>query len=466
MKKYGLFIVGLLALLCLCACKAAPPESAITSTGRLTTQPQQHTLFGTVQDAGMNTLTLAAEDAKLYVFYTEPAKIIQTAAPYEIGAQVTVTYLGELDKNIEVQAQLAVLCIEVAAPPAQLAAAAVTQEAGTVPPDPLAQLLSSMTLEEKVGQMFIARCPAENASILASQYHLGGYILFARDFQNQTPETLRAAIQSYQDASTVNLLIGVDEEGGAVNRMSLQPTFRSAAFPSAQALYAQGGFEAIRADAAEKAALLKSVGINVNFAPVCDVSTDPANYIYGRSFGRSPQETAAYVQTVVTEMNAGGMGSVLKHFPGYGPNQDTHTDVAHDPRALEQFRTNDFLPFQAGIAAGAPCVLVSHNIMLAADSGAPASLSPAVHNLLREELGFSGVIITDDLAMGAIQKYTTDANAAVMAVLAGNDMLTCTNFSQQIPSVIAAVQSGQIPVERINDSVLRILKWKQQLGLI
>lgn len=118
--------------------------------------------------------------------------------------------------------------------------------------------------------------------------------------------------------------------------------------------------------------------------------------MYPRAFGGSPQDTAQYVRTVVDVMEQNGIGSVLKHFPGYGSNVDTHTGIAIDERSLESFRQNDFLPFESGIEAGAPVILVSHNIINAVDSSRPASLSPAVHDILREELGFSGLIITDD----------------------------------------------------------------------
>src|SRR5699024_9003338 len=141
-------------------------------------------------------------------------------------------------------------------------------------------------LEEKVVQMFIARCPDTGAAEKAAEYHLGGYILFARDFENRTPEQAAQAIGSYQAAVDIPLFIGVDEEGGTVNRISRYPAYRDEPFPSPQELYAAGGLEAVRADTAEKCQLLKSLGVNVNFVPVCDVSTDPEDFIYPRSFGR------------------------------------------------------------------------------------------------------------------------------------------------------------------------------------
>lgn len=337
-------------------------------------------------------------------------------------------------------------------------------------PDPIAaraqELLDGMTLEEKVGQMFIARCPETDAAQLAADYHLGGYILFGRDFKDKTAEQVTTDIQSCQDAAEIPLLIAVDEEGGTVNRVSSNPNLRSSPFRSPQSLYSEGGLELVRSDAQEKCRLLESLGININFAPVCDVSQDPADFIYDRTLGRDAQETSQYVAAVVETMAEEGMGSVLKHFPGYGNNADTHTGVAYDDRPYDTFLTSDFLPFQAGIAAGADMVLVSHNIVSAMDEASPASLSPEVHRVLREDLGFTGVIVTDDLVMDGVRDFAGDDEAAVLAVQAGNDLLCCTDFQTQVPAVLAAVESGEITGEQIDAAVLRVLTMKLRLGIL
>ena len=326
-------------------------------------------------------------------------------------------------------------------------------------------LLAGMSLEEKVGQLFMVRFPKEHAAQTAASYHLGGYILFARDFENKSKEQVISAIQDCQDASQIPMLMGVDEEGGTVTRISRFPQFRQTPFPSPQELYRQGGFDAIRRDTLEKCSLLQELGLNMNFAPVADVSQNADDFMYLRSFGQDADLTAEYVETVTAAMKEVHMGSVLKHFPGYGNNADTHTGIAYDGRTYESFVSSDFLPFQAGIQAGAPVVLVSHNIVSCMDSQYPASLSPEVHKILREELGFSGVIITDDLYMDGVRHFTSDTQAAVQAVLAGNDLLCCTDYEVQIPAVLEAVQNGTISIERMNESVLRILLLKLSLGL-
>ena len=331
--------------------------------------------------------------------------------------------------------------------------------------DKITKMLDNMSVEEKVGQMFMVRVPKENADKRVSEYHLGGYIMFGRDFDNKTKEEVINNIASWQSAADIPMLIGVDEEGGTVNRISTNTEFRSEPFKSSQELYAEGGFDLIYEDTITKANFLKELGINVNFAPVVDVSTNPDDYIYKRSFGKNANLTSEYAEVVVRAMKESNIASVLKHFPGYGNNADTHTGIAIDNRTLETFKENDFLPFEAGIKAGANMVLVSHNIVTNMDSNNPASLSTRVHEILRNDLGFAGVIITDDLYMDAISK-NYDSSVAVLAILAGNDLICTTDFESQIPEVIAAVEDGTISIDRINESVRRILELKLELNLI
>ena len=211
-----------------------------------------------------------------------------------------------------------------------------------------------------------------------------------------------------------------------------------------------------------------ALGINVNLAPVCDVSTDPSDFIFSRTAGADASGTASYVDAVVDTMRADGMGSVLKHFPGYGSNVDTHTGIAVDDRPYEQFLSEDFIPFEAGLSAGSDtaAVLMSHNIVTCMDDQLPASLSPEVHRVLREELAFDGVVMTDDLAMDAVAAYAEDGAVAVMAIEAGNDLVLTTDYRTQIPRVLEAVASGRLTEETIDTACRRVLAWKSALGLL
>ena len=341
------------------------------------------------------------------------------------------------------------------------------------------ELLSSLTLEEQVGQLFFVRCPADQALEDITTYHLGGYVLFTRDYQDDsgawlTKEQFVQTLSDYQSAALADtgipLLIGSDEEGGTVTRASRNPNLFHTLFRSPQKIAAQAGDagDAWAEEAWEKNSALLALGINVNLSPVADVSTSAQDFIYDRTCGLDAQGTADYVTSVVTAMKDCGIGSVLKHFPGYGNNVDTHTGIAVDQRSLDSFRESDFVPFSAGIAAGdgTTAVLVSHNIMTAVDDTLPASLSPAVHDLLRTELSFDGVAMTDDLAMEAVASYAQDGAVAVLALQAGNDLIITTDYRTQIPQVLQAVEDGTLSPEVIETACRRVLTWKQALGLL
>ena len=326
--------------------------------------------------------------------------------------------------------------------------------------------LSTMTPEEKAGQILLARCPAQNAAADIGAFHPGGFVLFEQDFKGKTAAQVEAAIRLYQDASAIPMLMAVDEEGGTIVRISSNAKLRSKPFASPQHVYAQGGFPAVRADTLNKAALLKKLGLNVNLAPVCDVSVNPSDYIYARAFGKPAAQTGEFVATVVHAMRESGLSSTLKHFPGYGNNPNTHTGIAVDNRPYSTFETSDWLPFEAGIGAGAESVLVAHTIVQSIDPNEPASFSPAVHRILRDTLHFTGVVMTDDLSMDAVRDYTHGADPSVQAVLAGNDLLIETNYAQGYASVLAAVRSGVIPAQTIDRAVFRILAWKYARGIL
>lgn len=333
------------------------------------------------------------------------------------------------------------------------------------PADPVERRLAAMSVEEKARQMILLCChdPADAAP--AAELGVGGLCFYAESFSGKDREAVIGMCADLQSRSPLPLLLSVDEEGGSVCRVSTNPGLRSQPFSSPRSLYKAGGWARVESDTEEKARLLLSLGLNVNLAPVCDVPLSSKNYIYPRCFGTDAPQTAEYVTRVVTVMERERLGSVLKHFPGYGGSADTHKGLAYDDRPYDTFPARDFLPFEAGIAAGADAVLVSHNIVRCMDGELPASLSPEVHRILREELGFEGVVLCDDLLMGAIEQFTGGQNAAVQAVLAGNDLISCSDYAASAAAIAAAVREGTLSEARLDESVRRILLWKQALGL-
>lgn len=332
--------------------------------------------------------------------------------------------------------------------------------------DKVANLVAEMSTKEKVGQLFLARVPVENALSDIQEYHLGGYLLFGRDVEGKTYDEVQSTIAQYQETSEVPMLIAADEEGGTVSRVSRNSQLVATPFQSPQDLYAQGGWDAITKDTTDKAGILKELGIDAGLFPVADVATDPNAFIYDRTIGQDAKGTAEYVTTVVKALKKAQSGSTLKHFPGYGNNQDSHTDIVTDTRSMEELEDNDLVPFQAGIDAGVDSILVSHNIVNAIDDSVPASVSAPVHDLLREDMGFDGVIMTDDMDMAGLADFMSQDEAGLKALQAGNDLILSSTYASQIPYVLQAIEDGEYGEKDLDASVTRVLNWKEKLGLL
>lgn len=320
--------------------------------------------------------------------------------------------------------------------------------------------MKNMSLEEKVGQLFLVRYDSNLASNWIKKYYPGGYIMFAKDFNNQTKESIKKEIDDLQSISKVPLVIAVDEEGGYVTRVSRYPSFRESKFLAPRSYYESGGEKLLEQTEKEKAKLLLSIGVNLNLAPVADVSIDSNDFINIRTFNRNAKETAVLIGKMVNYANEEGISSSLKHFPGYGNNVDTHTGIAIDERSYENFVENDYLPFEEGIKNKVPTVLVSHNIIKCMDSEYPATLSKKVISELREKLNFTGVVITDDLSMSAVNSYVENGSAAVLAVNAGEDLIITSDFVKMYNSVYEAVKNKEIDMKTIDKAVRRNIAWK------
>lgn len=318
-------------------------------------------------------------------------------------------------------------------------------------PDQAEIKLKSMTQTEKIRQMFIVRPQNQAAS------KTGGVILFAQDMND--PKSL---LSSLQNAASTPLLTGTDQEGGTVSRLSENPALtNNRTFPSPQEVFAQKGLKGTADEAAQVAGILHSLGFNWNLAPVADVSQDKNSFIYDRTLGQDAETTAAYVAKVVRAIQGQKVAACLKHFPGYGSAGDTHTGFAEEDQM-------DLKPFEAGIKNGADTVLVAHVVIRSVDPDLPASLSPKIHALLRKKLGFNGVIVTDDLSMGAIRQFAEKRRICpeVLAVKAGNDLIMSENVNSGTAAIKQAIKEKQISKRQIDQSVLRILKLKEKLGLL
>ena len=292
------------------------------------------------------------------------------------------------------------------------------------------EVMKNMTLEEKIGQMFFPRFNLANSSDDIQNRKPGGFVLFGYDF-NFNESYIQNYISEVQNLSYkyIGLPLGlaVDEEGGTVCRVSTYHR-KEGKFPSPMNIYNEKGIQGILDIDKEKRDLLRKFYLNINLAPVADISYNSSDYIYDRTLGRLPEETAGYIGKDVEGYVKDNFTCCAKHFPGYGNNLDTHGSIAIDKRSYDTFLNEDFKSFEAAIANKIPMILVSHNIVECKDKNYPASISKTWHDILRNDLKYSGLILTDDLSMGAIKKYTNNISEAVLAVQAGNDILLTSDY--------------------------------------
>lgn len=340
------------------------------------------------------------------------------------------------------------------------------------------ELLDSMTLEEKVYQLFIVTPraltgfygvdiagPATQEAL--QNYPVGGIIYFSENIYNEGQ--ISDMIRLSQEYARYPLFIGVDEEGGRVSRLSsigvtdtLEP----------MATYgAQGDTARVREIGQTLGTQLGSVGFNIDFAPVADVVTNPNNTEIGdRSFSSDPQVAADMVAAMVEGLQSSGTISCLKHFPGHGSTEaDSHEGLSVTSRTLEELQQTELIPFLAGIDAGAEMVMISHMSAPAiTGDNTPCDLSPViVTDLLREEMGFTGVVVTDSHEMGAITNYYGCGEAAVKAIAAGCDIVLMPyNLDEAVGAVLTAIENGELTEARIDESVLRILTLKYRYGIV
>ncbi|NCC02053.1 MAG: hypothetical protein EOM34_15535 [Clostridia bacterium] len=335
--------------------------------------------------------------------------------------------------------------------------------------------LDSMSTEEKVAQLFfvtpeeltgvdVAVQAGDTTRQSLSDYPVGGIIYFSQNIQSE--EQLTDMIQATQSYSEIPLFIGVDEEGGSlVARIANSGLFDVPVVDDMATIGASGDSSQAYDVGTTIGTYLSALGFNVDFAPDSDVLVNPDNTAIGvRSFGPDASVDAEMVAKVVEGLQEMGVSATLKHFPGHGATTtDSHNGAAIVDRSLDELRSTEFLPFSAGIQAGADFVMVGHlEVPQVVSDGTPASLSATmITDLLRGELGFEQIVITDSLSMEAITDYYTPDEAAVQAIQAGADMLLMpSDFTAAYQGVLDAVNNGTISEERLNESVKRILMVK------
>lgn len=371
-----------------------------------------------------------------------------------------------------------------------------TAEPTAEPASKVETLLSSMSLEEKVGQLFIIRPESlsteltpqqahdtteygvtewtEDMALQLEKYPAGGVAIFGKNISS--PEQLKNFVAAMQQASSLPLFMGVDEEGGSVSRLANSPAFRTEEgyvlpqFKSMAEIGASGDTGAARTVGFTIGCYLLEHGFNLDFAPVADTNTNPDNVVIGdRAFGSDPELVSQMVAAELDGLHSAEVLGCIKHFPGHGDTVgDTHDGYVSIQKTWDELLSAELIPFINNLD-NTDMVMVAHiSLPNVTGDGLPASLSgELISGKLRGELGYDGVVITDSLAMGAIAQEYTSADCAVMALDAGVDILLMPeDYAAAFEGVVQAVEEGRLSMERIDESVARVLELKDQLGLL
>jgi len=342
------------------------------------------------------------------------------------------------------------------------------------------KLMSEMTLSDKVYQMMfvtpesITKVGAvvqagETTKNAIAAYPVGGLVYFAKNFESR--EQTVTMLQNTQSYSKIPLFISVDEEGGRVSRLGSNQAMGVTKQPPMKEIGDTKDAQKAYAIGQTLGEELTALGFNTDFAPIADVLLHANNTEIGdRSFGSNPEEVAVMVENIVKGMEEKGLSATLKHFPGHGSTQtDSHTGYSESQRTLDELRSFEFLPFISGFNAGADMVMISHMTLVnATEEKVPCSVSKEViTDLLKTELGFQGVILTDSFQMKAITDQYTSAQAAVKAIEAGVDMILMPqDLEAAHKGIVDAVNAGTISQERIDESVKKILMLKFEKGML
>ena len=345
------------------------------------------------------------------------------------------------------------------------------------------ELLDQMSLEQKVGQLFVVRVESSAGIMLGTngakgvytrlsdamkeflaEYPPGGYALFADNISN--PQQLEALVEELKDSVPVEPILCIDEEGGQVSRLGSNYSFDVERIGNMAGIGSTGDTRKARDAGRTIGSYLKKYGFTLDLAPVSDVNSNPANVVIGnRSFGSDPYLVSDMVDAFLDGLHEEGVGGCLKHFPGHGDTKgDTHKGTVKVEKTWDELKDCELIPFEQNLDK-ADAVMAAH-IMLpnVTTDGLPASLSKElITDRLRGELGFDGLVITDALAMGAVVNDYGSADAAVLAVEAGVDLLLMPrDYETAYNAVLDAVNSGRISEERLDESVMRILMFKDK----
>lgn len=355
---------------------------------------------------------------------------------------------------------------------AELPKKEVPKTAEEIKAEAIEKIMDGFSAEEKAGQLLMAdfrqnvdgtgmTVLSKEAETAIDAYHIGGVILFAENLD--TAEQTKALTAQIQKAAELPVFIGIDEEGGLVSRLEKSNIPHESIPAAAEITDAAAAGDTIGKE-------LAALGINVDFAPVADVNTNPENPVIGtRAFSSDPYVAAEKVGQFITAMEQRGVSACAKHFPGHGDTaMDSHNGETYVEHSMERLREVEFVPFQEAIAREVDFIMTGHiKTPNATTDGRPATLSAEMLGILREELGHDGIIITDAMNMGAIVEEYGSGESAVLAVQAGADIvLMPADLEEAAQALTEAMKNGTLTEERVDESLLRILSLKYDKGML
>lgn len=323
------------------------------------------------------------------------------------------------------------------------------------------EYVKDLSTEQMVGQLILGVCSdTEEAKTDITRYSLGGFWFTDSNFYDMSDSEVKTTVSSVKEAAKVAPILAVREEGGYIT------TFPQLNLASPRNIYESEGMEALKKTEGEKATSLASLGFNLNLAPVIDMPDDYNQIMYSRSLSSDTAVVSAYAEYVTKTSQGKGVSVALKHFPGYGTIPDTTDSVVVDTRDAKSIMEKDLKPFKSGINAGAHFVMVSNVVVTNMDSRHTAALSDTVHSVLREEMGFTGVAITDTLDEEDYSAYADGYSVAAKAILAGNDMIIVKDYEGAYSDILAAVNDGTISKDILTSRCEKVIAYKFAKGIL
>lgn len=334
--------------------------------------------------------------------------------------------------------------------------------------------VEEMSDEEMVGQLIVGVCSdLDTAKEDVTSYSLAGFLFESDAFSYKTDEEIKQGIAGVKKAAKIAPVIAAQEEGGEKTTVSDSDAYPDNNYDSPRDILASGGLQEVEKTELDKATFLREIGFNLNLAPVVDMPDSSDQIMYSRSLTDDESIVSDFAKYCSKQVQAKGISVALKHFPGYGTIPDSANEEAQangtpvvDDRKADDIRSKDYAPFKQGASEGAHFIMVSNVIVKGIDAAHTAALSSAIHNELRNAVGFTGLIITDIIDDMDYSAYADGKDVAVAAVLAGNDMILSRNYSTAYNSILSAVKDGTISKDLLKQICTRVLAYKYTAGLI